>query len=112
MPSALVPLPPQPAGVAWPTGAWAHAELDPRVDRGALEKLLDHAFSPQEPDDLERTHAVVVVQGGAIVAERYAADVDPDDAFRSWSMAKSITAALVGILVREGQARHRRRRSP
>ena len=53
--------------------------------------------------DLERTHAVVVVQHGAIVAERYAADAGPDDAFRSWSIAKSITSALIGILVRQGK---------
>jgi len=101
--SDLLPLPPQPEGVAWPTEAWPRAQLDPRVDGGALAKLLDHAFSRPEPDDLERTHGVVVVQGGAIVAERYAHDVDPDDAFLSWSMAKSITSALVGILVRRGE---------
>ena len=99
----LPPLPVQPEGVAWPTKEWAHAELDPRVDRAALEELLDRAFGSPEPEDLERTHGVVVVHRGAIVAERYPADVAPDDAFRSWSMAKSITAALVGILVRDGR---------
>ena len=97
----LPPLPAQPEGVPWPTIAWPRAELDPRVDRAALGTLLDHAFATPAPDDLERTHAVVVVQGGAMVAERHAGDVSPDDAFRSWSMAKSITSALVGILVRE-----------
>ena len=99
----LLPLPPQPEGVAWPTASWPHAELDPRVDRAALDKQLDHAFSQPEPDDLDRTHAVVIVQRGAIVAERYAHDVDPDDAFLSWSMAKSITNSLIGILVRQGK---------
>lgn len=98
----LQPLPAQPDGVPWPTVEWPHAELDPRVDRAALEALLDHAFATPEPDDLERTHAVVIVQNGAIVAERYAHDVQPDDTFLSWSMAKSITNALVGIRVRQG----------
>ena len=37
------------------------------------------------------------------MAERYAHDVDPDDTFLSWSMAKSITNALIGILVRQGR---------
>jgi CubicO group peptidase (beta-lactamase class C family) len=82
---------------------WPRAELDPRVDRAALDDLLDHAFSTPEPDDLERTHAVVIVQRGSIVAERYAHDAGPEDTFLSWSMAKSITSALVGILVREGR---------
>ncbi len=98
-----LPLPPQPAEVPFPTAEWPTAELDPRVDAGALHALLDHAFEQPEPDDLERTHAVVIAQGGAIVAERYAPDADPDDAFASWSMAKSITQALVGILVRQGR---------
>ena len=79
------------------------AGLDPRVDRAALEKLLDHAFARPDPDDLDRTHGVVIVQRGAIVSERYAEGVGPDDAFRSWSMAKSITNALVGVLVRQGR---------
>jgi CubicO group peptidase (beta-lactamase class C family) len=99
----LLPLPTQPADVAWPTAEWPRADLDPRVDRTALDKLLDHAFVRPEPADLERTHAVVVVQHGAIVAERYAHDAGPDDTFASWSMAKSITSALVGILVRDGR---------
>lgn len=99
----LLPLPPQPAGVPWPTRDWPSAAPDPRADRAALEKLLDHAFTTPAPDDLERTHAVVVVQHGAIVAERYAEGVRPDERFRSWSMAKSITQALVGILVRQGR---------
>src|SRR4030095_11312575 len=97
----LLSLPAQPAGVAWPTREWPRADLDARVDRAALEKLLDHACGGSEPEDLERTHAVVVAQHGAIVAERYGQHARPKDAFQSWSMAKSITNALIGILVRQ-----------
>jgi CubicO group peptidase (beta-lactamase class C family) len=100
---SLLPLPPQPEGVAWPSDEWPRAELDGRVDRSELDRLLDYAFSVPEPVDLDRTHAVVIVQGGAVVAERYAHDADPDEAFLSWSMAKSITSALVGILVGQGK---------
>src|SRR5690606_25021603 len=82
----LLPLPAQPSGVPWPTESWPRAELDPRVDRAALERLLDHAFREPEPEDLGRTNAVVIVQRGAIVAERYRRDVDPDRTFISWSM--------------------------
>ncbi|MCP4006655.1 MAG: serine hydrolase, partial [bacterium] len=99
----LLPLPSHPRDLPWPTQAWPQAPLDPRVDAAALEALLDHAFSDPEPDDLDRTHGVVIVQRGAIVAERYAHDAGPDDAFLSWSMAKSITNSLIGILVRQGK---------
>jgi CubicO group peptidase (beta-lactamase class C family) len=97
----LLPLPPQPDGVPWPTRSWPQAELDARVNRAALTRLLDRACGETEPDDLERTNAVLIVQRGAIVAERYRQGVDPDRAFISWSMAKSITNALIGILVRD-----------
>lgn len=99
----LIPLPTQPAGVAWPTQSWPTAELDARVDRAKLTALLDYAFGETLPDDLERTNAVVIVHHGAIVAERYRRGVHPDRPFISWSMAKSITSALVGILVRQGK---------
>lgn len=102
-PPKLLPLPPQPDSVPWPAAAWPRADVDPRVDRAALDRMLDHAFSTPEPDDLDRTNAVVVVQHGAVVVERYREDVDPDRAFISWSMAKSITSCLVGILVRQGR---------
>jgi CubicO group peptidase (beta-lactamase class C family) len=100
---ALLPLPQQPPRVPWPTAAWPRTELDPRVDRSVLERLLDRAFGDPEPDDLERTNAVVLVQRGAIVAERYRRGVDPHRTFISWSMAKSITSCLIGILVRQGK---------
>jgi len=102
-PLDLVPLPPQPAGLPWPTEVWPRADLDARVDRAALDRLLDRAFSIPEPEDLGRTNAVVVAQHGAIVAERYWKDDDRERTFISWSMAKSITSCLVGILVKEGR---------
>ena len=101
--SDLLPLPPQPEGLPWPTRDWPRAALDARVDEVALNALLDRAFSDPLPDDLERTHAVVIIHRGACVVERYGADTGPHDPCASWSMAKSITNALVGILVREGR---------
>ncbi len=75
-PPALLPLRPHPPHLTWPTAVWPREGLDSRVDRAALERTLDHAFTDPEPDDLGRTNAVVVVQHGAIVAERYRQDAD------------------------------------
>ena len=103
----LPPLPRQPDTVAWPTDRWPE-RLGVSSEAGAL---LAAIF-----DDVDRfatTYAVVVIQGGELVFERYAnaltnwsgpdIAVNRDTAMLSWSMAKSITHAAVGILVRDGR---------
>ena len=82
----LTPLPPQPGDVPWPADHWPRAELDGRVDRDLLDRTLDHAFA--QPESLGTTNAVLIVQRGAIVAERYADGLDATTTHVSWSMAK------------------------
>ena len=76
----------------------------------ALEPLLDEAFDGGGP--LAETYAVVVISGGRLVAERYGGTeprsqgtipVGPQSALLSWSMAKSMLHAVVGILVGDGR---------
>ena len=45
------------------------------------------------------TRGALVVQNGQIIAEQYADGFAADTRQQSWSMAKSITAALVGVMV-------------
>lgn len=94
----LVPLPPQPAGVAWPTQEWQTAPLPADVDRAAYDLAVTEAFAGEHPLFGE-TRAVIVVQGGRIVFERYAEGYSRDTRLISWSMAKSVTQALVGAAV-------------
>ena len=49
-----------------------------------------------------RTSAVVVVQDGQIVAERYDRGIDANTPQRTWSVAKSITATIIGAAVQDG----------
>lgn len=97
----LIPLPSQPPSLPFPGDPWPRSWLDARVDRALLDETLDWAFA--QPPELGETRAIVIVQRGAIVAERYADDVDADTTHISWSMAKSFLHAVVGILVREGR---------
>ena len=101
--SPLLALPLQPAELAWPTDVWPQAKPAPEVDRVTVEKQLDLLFA--EPPSVERgrTKALVIIHRGSLVAERYGVDGGRDTPLCSWSMAKSITHALVGVLVREGR---------
>ena len=69
----------------------------------ALEGSADRAFDPPDPEIHGETLAWLLVQGGRIVYERYADEKGASDTFISWSMAKSILHALVGVLVAEGK---------
>lgn len=96
-----VALPTQTAGVDWPTTEWPEG-VQLTGDPERLAALLDPVFSVESTPELAQSLAFIAVQGGRVVAERYAPGVDRDTTLISWSMAKSVTHALVGIAVRDG----------
>ncbi len=76
------------------------------IDRPALTSLLDEAFGSSEhapSAELAESLACVVMVGDEVVAERYGPGLGPESTLLSWSMAKSVTHALVGIVVGEGR---------
>lgn len=98
----LAALPPQPAGLAWPTADWQETPLPRDVDRAAFDLAITEAFA-DEHGELGETRALLVVQSGRIVFERYADGYNRDTRLISWSVAKSITQALVGAAVLQGR---------
>lgn len=71
----------------------------------ALEEAIARAFG----DDLSEadaaalgTRAVVVVNDGELVAERYADGFDATTRQLGWSMSKSVASLLTGVLVEQG----------
>lgn len=97
--SSLPPLPGQPPGVPWPTASWPRASLDQA--RSAVTRELDGLFDLPEGSGV--SYAVLLIQGGKLLYERYAAGANAFYLQYSWSMAKSVTHALVGIAVRQGR---------
>lgn len=69
-------------------------------DSERLDELLDQAFAPGE-HRLAVTHAVLVKQHGETIVERYNDGFDATSSMISWSMAKSVLNAAVGMLVAE-----------
>lgn len=72
------------------------------LDQDALDQAIADAFDEPNPDLLKRTRAVLVVQHGEIVAERYADGIDVDTQLPGWSMTKSWINTLVGLAVHRG----------
>ncbi|MCG8589991.1 MAG: serine hydrolase [Proteobacteria bacterium] len=104
----MPPLPPQPAGVEWPTLAWPESPPDDDVDRARLEDAYRRLIREPEVERTGPSHSLLCIHRGRLVAEAYAGEHDgtpygPDVPALSWSVAKSVTHALVGLLVRDGQ---------
>jgi CubicO group peptidase (beta-lactamase class C family) len=81
--------------------SWEEAPENPglaEVDRAAIEAALAEAFG----NEIANTRAMLVAVDGRIVAERYAPGFDAATPFLSWSMAKSVTASLVGAAALRG----------
>lgn len=74
----------------------------PTVDRVALDAAMQQAFDVPNKGGYPDTRALLVVQNGMIVAEKYAPGFGRDTRFLGWSATKSITGTLVGMLVEDG----------
>ena len=89
---------PDPSTQPWPMGDRLPKDgPPPEIDAGKLQAAVDAAFDPAG-----MTAAFLVTHKGRIVAERYGDNVTHTTPLESWSMGKSLTATLLGILIREG----------
>jgi len=98
---------PEAAGIEAPAFADAFADQGSVVEPAdpALRKALDGAFAEPDPKDPRNTKAFVVLHNGHLIAERYAPGYGPATPIWAHSLSKSLTNALVGILVRDGKLR-------
>ena len=88
----------------WPEGERVDLEALPQqVDRVALEAGVKATLAEPDSAHPRRTHALVVVHGGRIVAEGYAPGFDATMPLIGWSMSKMAINALVGIAVQDGK---------
>ncbi|MXO51976.1 serine hydrolase [Erythrobacter gaetbuli] len=89
---------------------------EPPLSEEAVAAVTENAGAPakalaREVDDLftmeglGETRALIVMKDGKIAAERYGEDYDADTRFVSWSMAKTVTAMMIGQLVGDGLLR-------
>lgn len=101
--SALYPPRPDVADEPWPIGNQVTLPDEvPGFDMQAVHAAVDQAFEDIEPDQNIDTRAVLVIHNGQIIAEQYAEPFTADMPQLGWSMTKTVTAALTGILAADG----------
>ncbi|HYD25069.1 MAG TPA: serine hydrolase [Croceibacterium sp.] len=94
---------PAPEPARPPTAAAMNAVADdPGVNREKLARAVDALFTRE---GIGETRAVIVMHAGEVAAERYGAGYGPQTRFVGWSMAKTVTGVLIGMLVADGRLR-------
>jgi CubicO group peptidase (beta-lactamase class C family) len=83
----------------WPMGdVLAEGPLPAEINAAKLKQAVNAAFEPAEA----MTAAFVVTWRGRLAAERYGEGLTARTPLEGWSMGKSLTATLLGILVKQG----------
>ena len=72
------------------------------IDYAKLNVAVANAFDGKGKKD-KRTRSLLVIYKDKIIAERYDTGFDKNSKILGWSMTKSITATLFGILQKQGQ---------
>jgi CubicO group peptidase (beta-lactamase class C family) len=89
---------PDPSTQRWPMGdVLPNEPLPPGLDAARVKQAVDVAFEPAG-----MTAAFVVTWKGRVIGERYGEGITPRTPLESWSMGKSITATLMGVLIKQG----------
>ncbi len=90
---------PDPATTAWPLGDMLPDSPFPAdLDMDKVAEAVAAAFDPPEA----LTAAFVVTHRGRLLAERYREGISHNTPLESWSMGKSLTGTLMGVLIHKG----------
>ncbi len=89
-----------PAVAPLSSAALAAVRENPGVPREALARRIDALFTGLPEDE---TRAAIVLHDGRMIAERYAPGYHENTRFISWSMAKTVTAVMIGMLIADGR---------
>jgi hypothetical protein len=72
------------------------------IDYAKLEKAVANAFD-KKGELNKRTRSILVIYKDKIIAEKYDTGFDKNSKILGWSMTKSITATLFGVLQKQGK---------
>jgi len=76
-------------------------EYENKVSAILTKAFEEETDSSKASKGYRNTKAVVIIHKGKIIAEKYSSDVTKNTPLLGWSMAKSVTSLLVGVLVKD-----------
>ena len=83
----------------WPMGDnLSNQNINSNLDKNKIKEAIDAAFNPAGG----LTAAYVVTHKGQIIGERYKDEINMHTPLESWSMGKSLTAMMMGVLIQQG----------
>jgi CubicO group peptidase (beta-lactamase class C family) len=89
--------------IPWPSGDKVKDTILPAAGKALLDKAVSNVMNESNNSVPAYTRAVLVIHDGKIVAEKYADGFGKNSVMLGWSMTKSITGALIGVLVNQGK---------
>ncbi|WP_425409638.1 serine hydrolase domain-containing protein [Hyphococcus sp.] len=90
------------SGESWPAGDKINGDIFADTPQGFnLAAVTADAFDRETYGEGTETTAVLVVENGVIVAEKYREGFDATTPQRTWSVAKSIAASVIGAAVQQ-----------
>lgn len=99
-PTVVTPDLPDPATTPWPMGDVTSGEQWPaNLDRAAIDAAMDAGFGGADA----MTLGLLVTYKGQIIGERYAEGIDMHTPLESWSMGKSLSGTMMGVLIQQGE---------
>jgi CubicO group peptidase (beta-lactamase class C family) len=89
--------------IAWPMGNKIIDSFPVEIDSIKVAAAVTRLFDNGDTTQTNITRALIVLYDGRIVAEKYGEGISATTRLTGWSMTKSITSALGGILFGEGR---------
>ena len=89
--------------ISWPYGDKMEDPIPAPINKIQLDKAVQNVMNESKNEKPAYTRAVLVLYDGKIIAEQYAPGFNKNTVMLGWSMSKSLTGAMIGILVKQGK---------
>ncbi|MEM9988239.1 MAG: serine hydrolase [Pseudomonadota bacterium] len=88
--------------LGWPSEGAIQVSKENKPYQKTVKAIVGKAFDGKTYGEGTRSTGVVVVHQGRVIAENYRDGFGPHTQYRSWSTAKSLASAVIGVAIKDG----------